>query len=63
MCTPADDQILILGTEVGSICLYDMSDFESAIKKDFLDYKLMIAINNPDLLAEDDKEKIMQEVK
>jgi len=58
MCTPADDQILILGTEVGSICLYDLTDFESAIKRDFLDYKLLIAINNPELLADDDKVKI-----
>jgi hypothetical protein len=38
MCTPADDQILIIGTEVGSICLYDMTDFQTAIKHNFLDY-------------------------
>ena len=38
MCTPADDQILIVGNTVGSICLYDLTDFESAIKRDFLDY-------------------------
>ena len=38
MCTPADDQILIVGTVVGSICLYDLTDFESALKRDFLDY-------------------------
>jgi hypothetical protein len=44
MCTPADDQILILGTNVGSMCLYDLTDFESAVKRDFLDYELMIAI-------------------
>ena len=54
MCTPADDQILILGTNVGSICLYDLSDFDSAVKRDFLDYQILIAISEPDLLAEDD---------
>ena len=29
MCTPADDQILITGTDVGSIALYDLTAFES----------------------------------
>jgi hypothetical protein len=49
---------LIIGTTVGSICLFDLTDFESAVKKDFLDYKLMIAISDPELLAEEDKTKI-----
>jgi len=52
MCTPADDQILIIGTDVGSICLYDLTDFESAVKRNFLDYNIMIAIQEPELLAD-----------
>lgn len=63
MCTPADDQILIIGTSVGSICLYDLTDFESTVKRDFLDYKLMLAISNPALLAEEDPLSIMQAVR
>lgn len=58
MCTPADDQILIAGNSVGSLCLYDLADFESSTKRDFLDYRMMIAIQNPDLLAEDDQLQI-----
>ena len=30
MCTPADEQILIAGTDVGSLALYDLTAFESA---------------------------------
>lgn len=30
MCTPGDDQILIAGTSVGSLVLFDLQDFESA---------------------------------
>jgi len=29
MCTPADDNLLLVGTVVGSINLYDLKDFES----------------------------------
>lgn len=30
MCTPGDDSILIVGTILGSLCLYDTNEFESA---------------------------------
>jgi hypothetical protein len=30
MCTPAEDNILIVGTIVGSINLYDLKDFETS---------------------------------
>jgi hypothetical protein len=33
MCTPANDQILIVGTAVGSLVLFDLQDFESATLK------------------------------
>lgn len=63
MCTPADDQILIIGTAVGSICLYDLADFESAVKRDFLDYKLLIAVSQPELFSEDEPLKLQLAVK
>lgn len=53
MCTPADDTILIVGTSVGSICLFDMSDFEMAtIPYDFLNYRALLQAKNPAALEE-----------
>ena len=51
MCTPADDQILIVGTDVGSLALYDLTAFEAAaLKSDFFDYNaLLMAQNDPSL--------------
>ena len=44
MCTPADDQILIVGTDVGSLALYDLTAFESAgLKNDFFDYEALLS--------------------
>ncbi len=50
MCTPADDQILIVGTDVGSLALYDLTAFESSgLKNDFFDYEaLLMAEHNPE---------------
>ena len=43
MCTPADDQLLIIGTDVGSLCLYDLAAFETAgLEKDFFDYEQLV---------------------
>lgn len=48
MCTPADDQILIVGTSVGSLVLFDLQDFESAsIQKNFFDYESLLMSQNP----------------
>lgn len=55
ICTPSDDQIIIIGTSVGSICLYDLTDFESSVKRDFLDYRLLLASDNPQLVESGDK--------
>lgn len=63
MCTPSDDQLIIIGTSVGSICLYDLTDFQSSVKRDFLDYQLLIAAENPALVEEGDRFKISQAVK
>ena len=51
MCTPADDQILIVGTDVGSLSLYDLTAFEaSGLKSDFFDYEaLLMAENSPEI--------------
>ena len=39
LCTPANDQLLIAGTSVGSLVLYDLAAFETAgLKQDFFDY-------------------------
>lgn len=47
MCTPADDNVLLVGTTVGSICLFDLNDFESgSFRQDELDYiALLKALN------------------
>jgi len=43
MCTPADDQILIAGTDVGSLVLYDLTAFEtSGLKHDFFDFEALL---------------------
>jgi len=50
MCTPADDSLLIVGTSVGSICLFDMSDFEYAVvKPDFLNFRSLATFTEPRL--------------
>jgi len=50
MCTPADDQILIVGTDVGSLALYDLTAFGTAgLKQDFFDYEaLLMSQHNPE---------------
>ena len=48
MCTPADDTLLIAGTTVGSLLLFDLSDFEKAtVKTDFLNYRALLEEQNP----------------
>jgi hypothetical protein len=43
MCTPGDDTILICGTTVGSIVLFDLKDFESSsYRLDELDYNALL---------------------
>lgn len=63
MCTPADDQILIVGTEVGSLCLFDLTDFESQVGADFLDFHNYIAKNDPQLMASNDELAVQTQVK
>ena len=48
MCTPADDQILIVGTAVGSLVLYDLQDFESnCVSQNIFDYESLLMQQNP----------------
>jgi hypothetical protein len=63
MCTPADDQILIVGTEVGSLCLFDLTDFESQVGADFLDFKNLIAKSTPELMVDGDHHKVDKQIK
>lgn len=63
MCTPGDDQILIIGTSVGSICLFDLTDFESQTGVDFLDFKNYLSCQQPQLMLDGDVAAINKEVK
>lgn len=49
MCTPADDNILIVGTIVGSINLYDLSDLETnnTYRENELDYTSLMKVVHP----------------
>lgn len=47
MCTPGDDQILVAGTAVGSLVLFDLQDFESApVYKNLFDYESLLMQQN-----------------
>ena len=63
ICTPSDDQIIIVGTSVGSICLYDLTDFENSVKREFLDYKLQLTAESPMLVESGDTKQIALAVK
>ena len=67
MCTPADDQILIAGTDVGSLALYDLTAFESAgLKQDFFDYEaLLLAENDPenDMAGDANPHKMLKKIR
>jgi len=48
MCTPADDNILLAGTTVGSINLYDLQDFgTNPYMQEDLDYENLLKTVNP----------------
>lgn len=54
MCTPADEQILIAGTDVGSLVLYDLTAFESAgLKQELFDYEALLIKRMEEGLDED----------
>ena len=48
MCTPADDDILICGTVIGSILLFDLQEIEDA-KQDDIDYSSLVEVAEEDL--------------
>jgi len=49
MCTPADDNILIVGTVLGSINLYDLSDFDNSnFRENELNYNALMKIIHPE---------------
>lgn len=54
MCTPADDTLLIAGTSVGSLALFDLTDYASSSNANQdLDYMAMLKQLNPNALNEE----------
>jgi hypothetical protein len=51
MCTPGDDSILIVGTVVGSLQLYDLKQFDiGSSRSEDLDYEsLLQSISPPEM--------------
>lgn len=50
MCTPGDDSLLIVGTVLGSIYLYDLTEFDgSQQRSDEMDYDALLLAFSPDL--------------
>ena len=48
MCTPADDTLLLAGTVVGSINLFDLKDFQTSnYRLDELDYNAVLKATEP----------------
>jgi hypothetical protein len=43
--------------------LYDLTDFESSVKRDFLDYRLLLAADNPELVESGEKSQIEPAIK
>ena len=42
MCTPGDDTLLLVGTNVGSIALFDIKEYESSnYRLDEVDYSAL----------------------
>lgn len=57
MCTPGDDGIVILGTALGSLNLYDLNEFDSAqVRQEELDYDALVKAFHPDIAPETSEE-------
>jgi hypothetical protein len=55
MCTPGDDGILIVGTILGSIYLYDLNEYESSSQRiEELDYEALVKAFYPDVTPENE---------
>jgi hypothetical protein len=50
MCTPGDDSLLIVGTVLGSLHLYDLKEFERGVERVGmeLDYEALLNAVAPD---------------
>lgn len=51
MCTPGDDGLLIVGTILGSINLYDLTEFDSSssLRTEEVDYDALLAAFSPEI--------------
>lgn len=55
MCTPGDDGILIVGTILGSIYLYDLNEYESSSQRiEELDYEALVKAFYPEVTPENE---------
>ena len=53
MCTPGDDNVVICGTSVGSLVIFDMKDYESSnYRQDELNYDALLRKLHPDIDSE-----------
>lgn len=64
MCTPADDNILIVGTTVGSIDLYDLKEYDtSPFRNDNLDYISLLKFLQPNCFEEEGETNVQEKLK
>ena len=50
ICTPGDDGILIVGTILGSLNLYDLNEFDSSSQRiEELNYEALLAAFHPEM--------------
>lgn len=58
MCTPGDDALLIAGTVLGSLYLYDLNEFDSSqdLRADELNYESLLHAYHPELASPDQQD-------
>jgi len=61
MCTPGDDGILIVGTVLGSMYLFDLNEYESSSQRlEELDYEALLKAFHPEITSDQEQEDKMQ---
>lgn len=63
MCTPGDDSLLIVGTILGSINLYDLNLFDSTQQRmEELNYESLMLAYDPDMAQLKDSEEYQERI-
>ena len=63
MCTPGDDGILIVGTILGSLCLYDLNEFDQSQQwSDQLNYESLLLAFQPELAQQNDSDEFQDKL-